>query len=97
MAQPPPIDIDYVAQLARLALSEEEKATFARQLGDILGYVAQLQEVNVDGIEPTAHAMTLENVWTEDEPAPPLAREDALRNAPAARDGMFVVPKVVEE
>jgi aspartyl-tRNA(Asn)/glutamyl-tRNA(Gln) amidotransferase subunit C len=96
MAQPPPIDIDYVAQLARLALTEEEKATFSRQLGDILGYVAQLQEVNVDGIEPTAHALPLENVWSADEPVPALPREDALRNAPATRDGMFVVPKVVE-
>jgi aspartyl-tRNA(Asn)/glutamyl-tRNA(Gln) amidotransferase subunit C len=97
MADTPQLDIDYVAQLARLALTEEEKREFSRQLGDILGYVEKLKEVDVAGVEPTAHAFEVVNVWQEDVPAKAFPVERALQNAPAARDGMFVVPKVVDE
>lgn len=96
MPEPTHIDIDYVAGLARLALTPEEKTSFARQLGDVLGYIEQLKEVDVGGVEPTAHAFDLHNVWAEDVPAPALPVGEALRNAPAARDNMIVVPKVVE-
>ena len=90
------LNIDYVANLARLALSAEEKARYARQLGDILHYVEKLKEVDVSGVEPTAHASPVFNVWREDIPAAGLTAEAALSNAPAQRQNMVVVPKVVE-
>ena len=90
------INIDYVANLARLALTPDEKARYARQLGDILHYVEKLKEVDVTGIEPTAHASPVFNVWREDVPQSGLSVEQALRNAPAQRQHMIVVPKVVE-
>lgn len=93
---PNAIDIDYVANLARLALSPEEKVTFARQLGDVLAYIEKLKQADVSGVEPTAHAFDVHNVWAADVPAPGLAVEDVIRNAPAARDNMISVPKVVE-
>jgi aspartyl-tRNA(Asn)/glutamyl-tRNA(Gln) amidotransferase subunit C len=96
MAQPTDLNIDHVANLARLALTPEEKATFSAQLGDVLAYIEQLKAVDVTGIEPTAHAFPLYNVWADDVPQPGLPVEAALRNAPAQRDHMIVVPKVVE-
>jgi aspartyl-tRNA(Asn)/glutamyl-tRNA(Gln) amidotransferase subunit C len=90
------INIDYVANLARLALSNEEKVRFARQLGDILHYVEKLKGVDVAGVEPMAHASPVFNVWQDDVSRPGLAVEAALRNAPARRQNMVVVPKVVE-
>ena len=96
MAQPTDLNIDHVANLARLALTPEEKATFSAQLGDVLAYIEQLKAVDVTGIEPTAHAFPLYNVWADDVPRPGLPVEAALRNAPAQRDHMIVVPKVVE-
>ena len=90
------IDIDHLATLSRLALTPEEKTKFAAQLGDILGHIEQLKQVNVDGVEPTAHATPIFNVLQADESRPGLAVEDALRNAPAQRDNMVVVPRVVE-
>lgn len=90
------LNLDYVANLARLALTETEKAQFAAQLGDILHYVEKLKQVDVTGIEPMAHASPVFNVWQADAAQPGLAVEQALRNAPAQRQGMIVVPKVVE-
>jgi aspartyl-tRNA(Asn)/glutamyl-tRNA(Gln) amidotransferase subunit C len=96
MSTPVPIDIDHLATLSRLALTPEEKAKFAAQLGDILGHIEQLKQVNVDGVEPTAHATPIFNVLQADEPRPGLPVEEALRNAPAQRDNMVLVPRVVE-
>ncbi len=96
MAAPSVIDIDYVANLARLALTPEEKATYARQLGDVLRYVEKLREVDVSQVEPTAHAAPVYNVWADDVAQPGLPVAAALRNAPEQRDQMFVVPVVVE-
>ena len=62
----------------------------------MLAYIAQLNEVDVAGVEPTAHAFPVVNVWADDVAEPGLSVEDALRNAPEQRDNMFVVPKVVE-
>jgi aspartyl-tRNA(Asn)/glutamyl-tRNA(Gln) amidotransferase subunit C len=93
---PEDFDLDHVANLARITLTAEEKARFASQLGDVLTYIAQLNEVNVEGVEPTAHAFPVVNVWAADVAEPGLSVEDALRNAPEKRDNMFVVPKVVE-
>jgi aspartyl-tRNA(Asn)/glutamyl-tRNA(Gln) amidotransferase subunit C len=89
-------ELDRVARLARLALTDAEKATFARQLGDVLHHIEQLRQVDVTGVEPTAHPFAVTNVWAEDAPQTALPVEEALRNAPAQRDHMIVVPKVVE-
>jgi aspartyl-tRNA(Asn)/glutamyl-tRNA(Gln) amidotransferase subunit C len=94
--KPDDLKLDHVASLARIDLTPEEKARFAAQLGDVLAYVAQLNEVDISGVEPTAHAFPVVNVWAADVPEPGLSVEDALRNAPERRDNMFVVPKVVE-
>ena len=96
MANPTDIDIDYVANLARVALTAQEKETFSRQLGDVLRYVEKLGEVDVSQVEPTAHAFPLYNIWADDVPQPCLPVEAALRNAPVQRDNMVVVPIVVE-
>jgi aspartyl-tRNA(Asn)/glutamyl-tRNA(Gln) amidotransferase subunit C len=92
----PHLDIRYVAHLARLELSPDEAGRFGRQLDDILEYFEQLKRVDVSGVEPMAHAMPLVNVTRPDICAPSLPNAAALRNAPAAANGLFVVPKIVE-
>ena len=92
----PHLDIRNVAHLPRRELSPEEAERFGRQLDDILAYFEQLQRVDVSGVEPMAHAMPLVNVTRPDVPAPSLPTAEALRNAPAAANGLFVVPKIVE-
>ncbi|MBI1841906.1 MAG: Asp-tRNA(Asn)/Glu-tRNA(Gln) amidotransferase subunit GatC [Verrucomicrobia bacterium] len=89
-------NIQYVARLARLSLTPEEEQTLASQLGSILGYIEKLREVNVDGIEPTSHAVPLVNVTRPDEDRPSFSNEEALLNAPARANGLFVAPKIVE-
>ena len=90
------LDIKYVAHLARLSLSEEEEKKLGAQLSNILSYIEKLKEVDVSGVEPTAHAFPLVNVTRPDELRPSLSHEDALRNAPAEANGLFLVPKIVE-
>lgn len=90
------INIEYVANLARLALTPAEKEKFSRQLGDILHYVEKLNQVDVTGVEPMAHASPVFNVWQADVARPGLTVEQALRNAPEQRAQMIVVPKIVE-
>jgi len=89
-------DVKYVAHLARLGLTAEEEQTFGAQLGQVLGYIEKLKEVDVSAVEPTAHAVPMVNVTRADEIQPSLANEEALRNAPAKANGLFVVPKIVE-
>ena len=96
MAHSRPIDIAYVAHLARLALDPGETARLGAQLGQILFYIEKLQEVDVGGVEPTAHAIPLVNVARPDEPHASLPQEEALRNAPLHANGLFLVPKIVE-
>lgn len=94
----PPVEIDvkYVAQLARLSLTAEEEQQIGAQLGHVLGYIEKLKEVDVAGVEPTAHAFPLVNVTRPDEIRPSMSHEDAMRNAPAQANGLFLVPKIVE-
>ena len=89
-------DIHYVANLARIALSPEQEARLAAQLGDILGYVKKLEELDVTGVEPMAHAVPLANVLRTDEVQPSIPQEAALANAPKQATGLVVVPKIVE-
>jgi len=92
----PDLNIEYVASLARLALTDAEKQKFAQQLGDILHYVEKLKQVDVTGVEPMAHAAPVFNVWQADVARAGLPVAAALRNAPAQRANQVVVPKVVE-
>jgi aspartyl-tRNA(Asn)/glutamyl-tRNA(Gln) amidotransferase subunit C len=90
------IDVKYVAHLARLSLTPEEEQRIGAQLGSILGYIEKLKEADVSGVEPTAHAFPLVNVMRPDQTQPSMPHEDALRNAPAQANGLFMVPKIVE-
>jgi aspartyl-tRNA(Asn)/glutamyl-tRNA(Gln) amidotransferase subunit C len=93
---PVEIDVKYVAHLARLALTPEEEQQFGPQLAGVLGYIEKLKEVDITGVEPTAHPFPLVNVMRADEVQPSLTNEEALRNAPAQANGLFIVPKIVE-
>ena len=90
------LNVKYVAHLARLSLTPEEEQKIGAQLGSVLQYVEKLKEVDVSGVEPTAHAFPLVNVTRADEVQPSLSNEEALRNAPAKANGLFIVPKIVE-
>ncbi len=89
-------DVKYVANLARISLTEAEEQKLGTQLDSILGYIEKLKEVDVSNVEPTAHAFPIVNVWRADEIKPGLTNEEALRNAPSKANGLFVVPKIVE-
>jgi aspartyl-tRNA(Asn)/glutamyl-tRNA(Gln) amidotransferase subunit C len=89
-------DIKYVAHLARIALTPDEEAKFGAQLTHILGYVEKLNQLDVGQIEPMAHAVPMVNVFRPDEVVPGLSNEEALRNAPAKANGLFMTPKIVE-
>jgi aspartyl-tRNA(Asn)/glutamyl-tRNA(Gln) amidotransferase subunit C len=93
---PGDFDVKYVAHLARIALTPEEEEKFGAQLAHILGYVEKLDQLDVSQIEPTAHAVPLVNVVRRDEVRPSLSNEEALRNAPAKANGLFMAPKIVE-
>ncbi len=97
MSQKPHIDIDYVANLARIELTNEEKAKLGGQLDDILGYFDKLNAVDVEGVEPMAHAHKVFNVWREgDEHGATYDPEVLTKMAPESRCNQVVVPKVVE-
>jgi aspartyl-tRNA(Asn)/glutamyl-tRNA(Gln) amidotransferase subunit C len=96
MAANEDLNIDRIANLARIALTPEEKIKFSAQLADVLTNIEKLREVDVTGVEATAHAFPVYNVWADDVAQPGLPVEEALRNAPEKRDNMIVVPKVVE-
>jgi len=89
--------VEHVTKLARLEVSEDEKAMFARQLSAILTYMDQLKEVDTEGVEPTATVLPTENVFREDAVKPSLTQERALANAPDQADGFFRVPKILED
>lgn len=90
------IDIHYVAQLARLELTEEEERRMGLELGQVLEYVEKLKLLDVGGVEPMAHAAPRVNVMRPDETGVCLSSEEALGNAPAQSNGLFKVPKIVE-
>ena len=91
------IDVAYVAELARLELTDDEKALFQGQLESIVGYVDKISEVDVEGVEPTMHGRRLVNAFREDEVRPSMDRELALANAPARTETDFKLPKIVED
>lgn len=90
------IDVAYVAELARLELTDEEKAVFQPQLENIVKYVEKISQVDVSGVEPMMHGRKLVNAMREDVVKPSMDREEALANAPARMGDEFLLPKIVE-
>ena len=90
-------EVAHLARLSRLAVTEQELDRFAGQLDVILQSVARIGDVAADDIPPTSHAVPLENVFRPDELRPCLTQEQALAGAPAAEDGRFRVPRILDE
>lgn len=90
-------DVKHVAQLSRLKLTDEEVTQYTEQLGRVLGYIDKLSELDVEGVEPMAHALDMSNVLREDEPVDGMPVDKALATAPAADPPFFKVPKVLGE
>ena len=88
--------LEHIIELARIDLSPEEEKRIGAQFQDIIKYVNKLSELNVEGVEPTAHAVPLTNVMRTDEVQPSLSNFEALRNAPCQSNGLFIVPKIVD-
>lgn len=96
MSKATDLDVAYVAQLARMNLTDEETQLFQKQLGDVLQYAEKLREVDVSHVEAAAHAIPIFNVFREDEPRDWFTAEEALSNAPRKANNLFIVTKVVE-
>jgi len=90
------MDIEKVARLARIQLTEEEKRTFGSQLEQILTYMEQLNRLDTTGVEPTSHAIPVVNVFRVDEVRPSTPREKILKASPDQEDGHFKVPRIIE-
>lgn len=90
------VDVDYVAGLAQLRLDEAAKERLVREMGEILGYMDQLNELNTENVEPMMHAMELINVFREDEAGESLSRETALAMAPVHDEEYFLVPRILD-
>ncbi len=88
-------EVQHVAQLARLSLSEEQMTSLMKDMNDILSYMDMLNEVDTSNLEPTSHAMDLKNVFREDQTRPSLPYEKSLKNAPEQSRDSFVVPRVI--
>lgn len=89
-------DVEHVARLARLELSEEEKQLFAGQMDNILGYVEKLKELDTNNVNPTSHAVPMENAFRADLTTSSIGVEKALANAPESAGNFYRVPKVIE-
>lgn len=91
-----PDQVRHIAHLARLNLTDEQCAAFGVQLAAVLDYMSKLNEVNTDGVEPTAHALAVQNVLRDDTPTEPMGTGRALENAPDADPPYFKLPKVLD-
>jgi aspartyl-tRNA(Asn)/glutamyl-tRNA(Gln) amidotransferase subunit C len=89
-------EIEHIALLSRLSLSEGEKDLFGPQLSGILDYMEKLNELDTKDIEPTSHVLSLSNVMRDDLSAPSIARVEALMNAPSCTEKFYRVPKIIE-
>ena len=90
-------EVRHVARLARLELDEIEVLAFQGELNALLGHFVDIQDIDVSGVEPTSHTVTLQNVWAEDIVGYMLPREQVLKNAPVSKAGLFVVPTIIED
>lgn len=89
-------EVEHVARLARLELTEPELETFTVQMDSILAYVEKLNALDTEGIVPTSHAVPMDNAFRPDQPGQPIGVADALANAPKHAESFFRVPKVIE-
>lgn len=89
--------VKHVANLARLALTDEEAEKMTKQLDAIITFAEQLNELDTENVEPTYHVLDMKNVLREDIPQPGLPREEVLKNAPEHQDGQFKVPSILGE
>lgn len=89
--------VEHVAHLARLAVTDEEVENLAKDLSAIIEYAEQLNELDTDNVEPTTHVLDLKNVMRKDEPKEWITQEEALKNAPDAEDGQFRVPSILAD
>ena len=89
-------DVEYVAKLARIELTEDEKLTLTSQLNSILDHIEKLNELDTEGVEPTFHVLDVTNVFREDAVRPSLPSEEVLKNAPARDGDFFKVPKIID-
>ncbi|MFQ5803885.1 MAG: Asp-tRNA(Asn)/Glu-tRNA(Gln) amidotransferase subunit GatC [Candidatus Methylomirabilales bacterium] len=90
-------EVEHVARLARLALSEEERERMRAQLDAILTYIDKLNHLDTSQVEPTSHVIPMTNVFREDKVRPSLSQEQALANAPDRQEALFRVPRILEE
>lgn len=90
------MDIEHLALLARLNLTEKENELFSRQVGDIIEYVDKLNELDTASVEPTAHVLPIKNVFREDGITASLSGDAALQNAPEKEGSFYLVPKIIE-
>ena len=90
-------EVEYIARLARLYLTEQEKEIYTEQLGKILEYIDKLNQLDTEGVFPTSHVVSISNVFREDEVKQSLSREEVLSNAPEEEAGHFKVKKVIED
>lgn len=89
--------VEHVARLARVGLTEEDIERFSHQLSDVLDYFERLKEIDVENVPPTSHTLPLHNIMRADEPQPPFSVEDVLANAPDEEDGRIRVRAILEE
>ncbi len=89
-------EIDHIALLARLSLTEEEKKLYGAQLSNILEYIEKLNELDTKNVEPTSHVITLNNVMRDDVLEDSLPREESLKNAPSRSEKFYRVPRIIE-
>ncbi|WML50868.1 Asp-tRNA(Asn)/Glu-tRNA(Gln) amidotransferase subunit GatC [Neobacillus sp. PS3-12] len=87
--------VKHVANLARLAITEEEAEKFTKQLDAIITFAEQLNELDTENVEPTSHVLDIKNVLREDVPQKGLPQEEVLKNAPEEKDGQFKVPSIL--
>ncbi len=90
------MDIEKVAKLARLELSEEDREIFGNQLEQVLTYMEQLNRLDTTGVDPTSHAIPIYNVFREDEVKPSVSQEEVLAISPDEEEGHFKVPRIIE-
>ena len=89
------MDIEHVAKLARLKLTDAEKKRFSNQMGTIIKYIEKLNELDTKNVEPTAHVLGLENVFRDDIATKPLTVQDPINDSPEHSKGHYEVPKII--
>jgi aspartyl-tRNA(Asn)/glutamyl-tRNA(Gln) amidotransferase subunit C len=89
-------EVEHIARLARLKLTEEEKILYSEQLSKILDYIEKLNELDTTDVEPTSHVLPIKNVFREDTPEPSLSTDEALKNAPQRAGPYYRVPRIIE-